>query len=320
MGLVFLKDGKYRIRGTVRNMSNPAKIDPLKKAFGEYFDRLELVEADLLDEQSILDAIAGSTYVIHTASPFFFQTKTKEELIKPAVDGTLAVMKACKQQQQHGTTSVKRVVITSSVAAVSSVADEDKPKDGALFDETYWSDPNRPGGISPYYESKTLAERAAWEFQAALPESERFEISTINPVFIMGPSICAGDGTSEAWMASALDGSKTKIPGGAASFVDVRDCAIAHLKAMEIPEAANKRFLLLEGQHYAKDAYDVLAAKYNPMGYKVPTEEETRRPADIAGTNERSKKVLGIEYIPFATTVTDMVDSMIAAGKIKVKA
>merc|ERR1712224_780819 len=152
-------------------------------------------------------------------------------------NGTLAVMKAC---QQHGT--VKRVVITSSVAAVASVADEDKPKNGALFDETYWSNPDRPGGISPYFESKTLAERAAWEFQAALPESEKFEIATINPVFVMGPSICAGDGTSEAWMASALDGSKTKIPGGATSFVDVRDCAIAHLKAMEIPEAANKRF------------------------------------------------------------------------------
>merc|ERR1712146_497834 len=94
------------------------------------------------------------------------------------------------------------------------------------------SNPDRPGGISPYFESKTLAERAAWEFQAALPESEKFEIATINPVFVMGPSICASDGTSEAWMASALDGSKTKIPGGATSFVDVRDCAIAHLRAM----------------------------------------------------------------------------------------
>jgi len=313
--LVFLKDGKYRVRGTVRNVSNPAKIDPLRKAFGKYFEQLELVEADLLDEQSIVNAIAGSTYVIHTASPFYFTQQTKEELIKPAVNGTLAVMKAC---QQHGT--VKRVVITSSVAAVASVADEDKPKNGALFDETYWSNPDRPGGISPYFESKTLAERAAWEFQAALPESEKFEIATINPVFVMGPSICAGDGTSEAWMASALDGSKTKIPGGATSFVDVRDCAIAHLRAMEIPEAANKRFLLVEGQHYAKEAYEILAAKYNPQGYKVPTEEEPRRPADIANSNERSRKVLGIEYIPFATTVTDMVDSMIAAGKIKVKA
>jgi len=89
---------------------------------------------------------------------------------------------------------------------------------------------------------------------------------------------------------------------------------------MEIPEAANKRFLLVEGQHYAKEAYEILAAKYNPLGYKVPTEEEPRRTADIANSNERSRKVLGIEYIPFATTVTDMVDSMIAAGKIKVKA
>ena len=119
---------------------------------------MELVEADLLDEASIINACAGATYVIHTASPFHFSQKTKEELIKPAVEGTTAVMKACKQ---HG---VKRVVITSSVAAVASVAPEDAPKDGALFDESYWTNPGRPGGVSAYFESKTLAEKAAWDF------------------------------------------------------------------------------------------------------------------------------------------------------------
>merc|ERR1712151_308430 len=99
---------------------------------------------------------------------------------------------------------------------------------------------------------------------------------------------------------------------------DVRDCAIAHLKAIEVADAANKRFILAEGQHYCKEAYDALAAKFNSQGYKVPTEEEERTPADPGCTNARSKEVLGIQYTALAATMTDMADSMIAAGKVKV--
>ena len=311
--LTFLKDGKYRVRGTVRSTSNAAKIDPIKAAFGDYFNQMELVEADLLDEASIINACAGATFVIHTASPFHFAQQTKEELIKPAVDGTIAVMKGCNQHK------VKRVVITSSVAAIAACAEADKPKDGGLIDESYWSNPDREEGLNAYFESKTLAEKAAWDYQAGLPEAERFEIATICPVFIMGPSICAGDGTSEAWMRGALDGSKDKIPGRGVSFVDVRDVALAHLKAAEIAAAANLRFILMEGQHYCKDGYDILV-KYNEKGFKVPTEEEEpRQPLDHACTNARSKEILGIQYTTLEKTFTDMADSMIAAGRVEVK-
>ena len=101
------------MKGTVRSINNPEKIEPLKKAFGEYFDKLELVEADLCDENSIIKAIQGSTYIVHTASPFPIESPSNEDLlIKPAVEGTLAVMKAAKLNK------VKKVVITSSVAAI----------------------------------------------------------------------------------------------------------------------------------------------------------------------------------------------------------
>merc|ERR1719464_687511 len=129
--LVFLKDGNYRVRGTVRSTSNATKIEPLKAGFGEWFDKIELVEADLLDEASIIKACEGATYVIHTASPFL-PALPEEELVKPAVEGTMAVMKACTQHK------VKRVVVTSSVASIAGVAKKDAPADGEMFNESHW--------------------------------------------------------------------------------------------------------------------------------------------------------------------------------------
>ena len=111
--MYFLKNGSFKVRGTVRSLNNPKKIEPLKRAFGEYFDQLELVEADLLDEKSMIQAMEGSTYIVHTASPFPIENpKNEDVLIKPAVEGTLAVMKAAQINK------VKRVVVTSSVAAI----------------------------------------------------------------------------------------------------------------------------------------------------------------------------------------------------------
>ena len=112
--LAFLKSGNYTVRGTVRDKSSEKRIAPIRKAFGEYFDQLELVEADLLNEDSLIAGIAGSTYVVHTASPVKVSGAVKDEdvLLKPAVNGTLAVMKGCQAAK------VKRVVITSSTSTI----------------------------------------------------------------------------------------------------------------------------------------------------------------------------------------------------------
>lgn len=115
----------------MRSTKNPKKIEPLKKAFGEYFDQLELVEADLLDENSLMQACSGSTYIVHTASPFPIENpRHEDELIKPAVEGTLAIMKAARANK------VKRVVITSSVASIMVSQDENKVN----FSVEDWSD------------------------------------------------------------------------------------------------------------------------------------------------------------------------------------
>ena len=116
VGLVFLKDGNFTVRGTVRDTKNEKKILPLKKAFGELFDKLTLVEADLENKESIFNAVKGANFVVHTASPFPLKApKTEAELINPAVNGTLAVMEASHANK------VKRVVITSSIAAIMAM-------------------------------------------------------------------------------------------------------------------------------------------------------------------------------------------------------
>lgn len=196
--LEFIKDGGYRVRGTVRDKDNQEKLAPLRAAFGAHFDKLELVNADLLDEQSLITAIKGSTYVVHLASPFF-SSQDEDVLVRPAVEGTTAVMKACQLA------GVRRCVVTSSCASIFNVASTDKPADG-IFTEAHWSNPDRPEGIDAYSKSKTLAEKAAWDFQAALPADKRFEVVTINPGFVMGPPLSKQSGTSIGYISSLMTG------------------------------------------------------------------------------------------------------------------
>lgn len=170
-----LLDKGYRVRGTVRSLKNPKKVDPLYKLSDK--GKLELVEADLMNESSWLSSVKDCTYVIHTASPFpNSHPKDEMELINPAVNGTLFVFRACVQPDSK----VKRVVLTSSTAAVSG----DVVKQGYNYSEKDWADVNN---ISAYAKSKTLAEKAAWDF---LKEREAkslpcFELAVINPNFVI---------------------------------------------------------------------------------------------------------------------------------------
>lgn len=110
---VFMEDGSYTVRGTVRDKTNEKKVKPIRTMLGDLFDQVELVNADLLNAESLMNAAEGCEYIVHTASPFpLVEPKDENELIKPAVDGTMAVMEAARKHK------VKRVVITSSVASI----------------------------------------------------------------------------------------------------------------------------------------------------------------------------------------------------------
>eukprot|EP00957_Ditylum_brightwellii_P028970 2188366-Ditylum_brightwellii.AAC.1 len=175
---------------------------------------------------------------------------------------------------------------------MQNLAKEDAPVPPTAYNETYWSNPDRPEGMGSYPKSKTLAEKAAWDYQKTNPG---FNIVTILPCFIMGPAPCLGDGTSVGYVKAAMDGSKTEIPHESMSFVDVRDCALAHLRALQLPEAKNNCFILYNQRVLLRDV-DGWLAKFNEKGAKVPTklgEGKDSMAGDLID-NSRSKKVLKI--------------------------
>ena len=167
----------YRVRGTVTSLKNEEKVKPLYKLCPEANDKLELVECDL-DENCWDAAVKDCRYVLHTASPVpIANPEDEDEVIKPAVEGTMFVLRAC---QKAGT--VKRIVLTSLIAAIAH-----KIKNKPLTEED-WAD-LEPAIISKYGKGKTLAQRAAWEF---IKQNEKMELATINPSYVLGPTICGG--------------------------------------------------------------------------------------------------------------------------------
>ena len=189
-----------------------------------------------MDDSSLAKAIEGSTYVVHVASPYpSTQPKNENELIEPAVQGTMAILNACR------TNKVKRLVITSSMASVIYPSEEDYPDD--KFTEEMWTNPDKQG-LSAYAKSKVLAEKAAWDFCEKLPADEKIELVTILPGFVIGPSLCGPGFTSAKAIQFIMSG--RGLPRMSFAVVDVRDCAMAHLKAIQVDDAKDKRYILCD--------------------------------------------------------------------------
>ena len=287
---VYLQDGTFTVRGTVRDKNNEKKLAPLRQAFGDKFQELELVEADLLKPESLDAAIAGNDYVVHTASPFPLDNpKREEELIKPAVEGTMAVVRAAHKHR------VKRVVITSSVIAIMQQHNQNIKE---LFTEDDWSDLT---SCLAYAKSKTLAEKAAWDFLHSLPEEERFELVIINPALIMGPSLIAGDFSSGQFVKNMMIGKHPFMPKVKMPIVDVRDVAVAHLQGLKVPEAAGKRFILNAKAMWFKDMALGLKKNY-PTGFNIKTGEIGYCPIKMASMFDASVK----QILPFWNKNFDM--------------
>jgi dihydroflavonol-4-reductase len=217
----------YRVRGTVRDASQRDRYPYLTGAPGA--ERLELAGADLLAPESFRDAVAGCEQVVHMASPYVLDVKDPQtDLVAPAVQGTRAVLEACTAA---GT--VKRVVLTSSMAAIT-----DEPEDRVLT-EADW---NEKSSLTrnPYYYSKTLAEREAWRFMEA--QRPGFDLVVINPFLVIGPSLVPSINTSNQLFVDLLTGKYPGIMNVAWGFVDVRDVALAHQRAIEQP-AAHGRYI-----------------------------------------------------------------------------
>ena len=256
--LQLLQEG-YRVRGTVRSQG---RADEVREAMAnvDVGDRLEIVEADLTRDEGWADAVHGCSYVLHVASPFPNRTPEHEdELIKPAKEGTLRVLRAAADA------GVKRVVLTSSLAAVSG---GHAFEDGRVFAESDWSIIER---CPPYPKSKTLAERAAWDFVAGLGSDAPMELCVINPGAVLGPVLNRHYSTSGEVVRKLM---AKELPGTAKigfSWVDVRDVASAHIAAMTTPGAAGQRFCCAIEFSWIDEVADILAKRFGPDGWKVPT-------------------------------------------------
>lgn len=257
--LALLRAG-YRVRGTIRSPARQAKIRETLSRHVEVDDRLELVVADLTSDAGWDDAMQGCRYVLHVASPLPRQPpKDENELIGPARDGALRVIRAA------GRAGVERVVMTSSIAAVLY----GHARDGSrTYDESDWSQLGPKVGA--YEKSKTIAERAAWDLVASMPEGARPELVTVNPGLVLGPILDDDYGTSGEVVRKLMLRELPGCPDIGWAVVDVRDVAAAHLVAMTTPEAAGQRFCCAIEHASIASIAEILDRNFSKDGYRIP--------------------------------------------------
>jgi nucleoside-diphosphate-sugar epimerase len=292
----------HRVRTTVRNLAREGDVrEMLRQGGAEAGDKLTFFSADLENDAGWPAAVAGCEYVLHVASPFPANIpKHEDELIVPAREGALRVLRAARAA------GVKRVVLTSSFAAIGY----GQKVTGTPFNESNWTDPSG-ADVTPYVKSKTLAERAAWDFMAA--EGGALELSVVNPVAVFGPVLGPDYSTSILLLHRLMSGAVPGCPRIWFGTVDVRDVADLHIRAMTNPAAKGERFLAVAGDFMSiLDIAKVLKARMGEAAAKVPTRQLPNWLLRIAalrdpavkqlipelgkvknGTNEKARRLLG---------------------------
>jgi len=314
----------YRVRGTVRSLDRAAGLRDTLAEHAEIRDRLEFVSAELTADTGWDDAVAGCRYVLHVASPLPRALPRREdEIIVPARDGTLRVLRAASRA------GIERVVLTSSIAAVTAGHKGDTTR---VYDENDWS---RLEGIAPYEKSKTIAERAAWEFVDNLPQDRKLELATINPGLVLGPSLGANASASTEAVAKLMRREFPGCPRLGWPLVDVRDVASAHVSAMTTPEAAGQRFCCVTEFLWMTEIATILNHHFGKRGYKVATrqlpdflvrlvalyDKPTRTVLDGLGkrtdvSNERIKRLLDWKPRSAEEMIVALGESLIEHGAV----
>ncbi|HKI67017.1 MAG TPA: aldehyde reductase [Solirubrobacterales bacterium] len=249
----------YAVRTTVRDLARESEVRSAVATQIDAGERLTVLAADLLADDGWAEAVTGCDHVLHVASPFPpVQPKDPDELIVPAREGTLRVLRAALDA------GVGRIVVTSSVAAITGSG---KAVSGRPLDERDWSDPENME-MTPYARSKTIAELAAWELARERGATEK--LTTVNPGAIIGPLLGAGHSYSLQAIERLLGG-MPGVPRIGFSFVDVRDVADLEIKAMTAPEAGGERFVAVEEFMWMSEVATVLRERLGDDAAKVPT-------------------------------------------------
>lgn len=309
----------YAVRGSLRSPGREAEVRAALATVvaPDALERLSFVALDLEKDQGWAEAMTGVTALLHTASPFPLQEpKHPEDLIRPAVEGSLRALKAA-----HAT-GVSRVILTSSTVAVIDTAAT------GLQDESNWCDLTAPE-TSSYARSKTLAERAAGDFAT----ENQMALTTINPGLVVGPPLDAHFGSSIALVARVLKGKDPMLPDLSFPIVDVRDVAEMHLRALQRPDSAGQRFIASAGNiampeigRILKTAYPArriatrqapkpllrLLALFDPQLRQILPQVGK----DLRVSNARARSVLGMEFIAPDEGLKASADWLIAQNQL----
>ena len=292
-----LRDGR-QVRVTVRSLEGEGDVRAAVRRGGADDRRLEVVAAGLTADQGWAGAVAGCEEIHHTASPMI-QSDDPTEVIVPARDGTLRVLRAARDA------GARRVVLTSSFAAIGY-----SPKPGAEYTEADWTDPDTPG-LPAYPLSKVIAERTAWDFIDH--EGGGTELVSVNPTFILGPTLTTQARSSLQLIKAMLDGTMPVVRRQRFGVADVRDVADLHIRAMAAPGAAGKRYLALaDGPTISfLQLAEILRERLGPLAKRVPTEEAPGpEPARLIIHNDRAKQELGWRPRPAETTIVETAESL----------
>ncbi|XP_073114201.1 phenylacetaldehyde reductase isoform X2 [Elaeis guineensis] len=281
--------------------ADPKKTKHLRALEGAN-ERLHLFKANLLEEGSFASVIEGCEGVFHTASPFYMHAADPQtELIDPAVKGTLNVLSSCVK-----TPSVRRVVVTSSMATVYYNGRPRTPN--VIVDETWFSSVEFCKQEKLWYQlSKILAEEAAWKFS----KDNSIDMVTIHPAFVIGPLLQPTLNASAAVFLKLINGSST-YPNASYGLVNVKDVAMAHILAFEVPSASG-RYCLVESVAHYSDIVKILHEQYPAL--KLPEMCADDKPlVPIYHVSREKAKSLGIDYILLETSIMEIVKSLKEKG------
>jgi len=291
------------VRAVVRSAGQEAGLRAAVRRGAADDAGLEIVVADLMADDGWKAAMDGCDEVYHVASPIpAAQPKDPDELVVPAREGTLRVLRAARAA------GARRVVLTSSFTAVGYT-----PKPGAEFTEDDWTDPETPG-LPPYPLSKVIAERAAWDLMER--EGGGTELVVVNPTFILGPTLTTKLSSLQL-VKAMLDGTMSVAPRARFGLADVRDVAAAQIRAMAVPAAAGKRYLVLAdgpSSSYLEVA-EILRRRLGPLAARVPTQEAPG--ADLPRPvihNDRARAELGLRPRTVEATIVDSAQSLRELG------
>lgn len=321
----------YKVRGTVRDLSNEAKIGHLNKNLcpGSKHE-IELVEADLLNAADWVVAVADCDYIIHTASPFpLDEPINADEVMKPAVDGTLNVLRAVSSMEQLP----KRVIFTSCYYAVGLGVD---PKNKVFTDDDWTVTDSTTYPVTAIHRSKVLAERAAWSFVDSLSADRKFDLTVLNPSMPLGPMLSRSSCASTDILRKIVLGELQGVPDINSGVISVLEVARAHLKALTEPKVIGKRVLLNQRTLSIRDLADIVKNVFEPQGY-YPTamgvsswlirtfaavgDRSAVTVVNYLGLNVvvdcvNARELLGMELKPDPSIVVQMVNAAIHAGLI----